>query len=202
MISCPPVGYLAIGSLEWPYAESAMRFTNKPDAIVVLGGYVHPGKEGRLGTDSIERTLKALETYDSHGPCPVVVCGGQMQADAMAGGTAMRNFLVRMGVPESEIVVDQRSMTTFENVQNAIPELERLGADRVVLVTTACHLMRADLCFRKLGYHVQTIGADHRAAYCDLSPLNWLPAPYALDNVRYAQHEWMGIAWYWLMGRI
>src|SRR4051794_23465310 len=54
ILSVPAVGYLAFGTLEWPYPPSRQRPVNV-DAIVVLSGYLKPPDElhpqGELGED-------------------------------------------------------------------------------------------------------------------------------------------------------
>jgi uncharacterized SAM-binding protein YcdF (DUF218 family) len=61
----------------------------------------------------------------------------QVEADAIA------QFLIQLGVPERAILLERSSQTTRENARNSLPVLRRLGAKRVLLVTSAIHMPRA-----------------------------------------------------------
>ena len=71
-----------------------------------------------------------------------------------------------------------------------------------VLVTDAAHMRRSLAVFRATGLEVIPAPCNYFAGRFRWSPQMLLPASGALDNVDYAAHEWLGLAWYRLHGRL
>jgi uncharacterized SAM-binding protein YcdF (DUF218 family) len=202
----PVVSYLALGSLEWDYPPLERR-PDDAEAIVVLSGYVRvlddEGTQTELGEDTLYRCLKAAEVYRQGRPCPVVVSGGKVDPDSPGPALAvpMCDFLRQQGVAEADLVVEDRSTTTFENAVEGGRLLAERGIHKVVLVTDALHLSRASACFRKQGVEVVPCGCRYRASHWEWSVGSFLPDPDAARGSKDACHEWLGSAWYRLRGR-
>jgi uncharacterized SAM-binding protein YcdF (DUF218 family) len=207
VLCIPAVGYLALGSLEWHYEPLPTRPADT-DAIVVLSGGVRvvssDGTAAELDSHSIERCLQAAEFYHQGMPCTVVVSGGRPdpRTPEPTGAALMKELLLRLGVKAADILVEDRSRNTHENVVNSLVLLRERQLDKVILVTDAFHMLRADLCFRKAGLAV-TPGpcAWHAIALPD-SLRDYVPRPAAAGDVDLAWHEWLGLAWYWWKGWI
>lgn len=205
--SLPAVSYVALGSLEWSYPP-LRQVPADVQAIVVLSGYIHPADDVRpepeLGEDTLYRCLRAAEVYKQVKPCPMVVSGGAV--DAAWGGPLiaprMRDLLVQLGVPASEIAVEDRSRSTWENAIETQKLLEPRGINKVILITDAAHLPRAVRCFRKQGIEVTPCGCRYRATSFKGRLSSFLPHPAAAGGFLEAWHEWLGLAWYWMHGRI
>jgi uncharacterized SAM-binding protein YcdF (DUF218 family) len=207
VLSIPAVGYLGFGSLEWPYPP----LTDRPadvEAIVVLSGYVKPPDEvlpqAELAEDCTYRCLRALELYHQGPRCPILVSGGRVSADTPGPtlAAAMRDFLVKLGVAAEDILLEDRSRNTYENAVYSAQILRQRGLTRVVMVTCANSLWRAELCFRKQGLAVMPCGCYYRATHLDFSVADFVPNPAAFGQLELVVHEWLGLAWYWLRGRI
>lgn len=203
---CLPVtSYLALGSLEWSQPPLEERPADA-EAIVVLSGYLRvldeKGTQVELGEDTLYRCLKAAEVYHEGKPCPVVVSGGKVDS-ATPGpslAAAMRDFLREQGVAASDLIVEDRSRTTYENAVESCRLLDERGIHKIVLVTDAAHLRRAVACFHKQGADVVPCGCRYRALGIDWARA-FLPDPAAARGCRDACHEWLGIGWYRLNGR-
>ncbi|MEX3016920.1 YdcF family protein [Gymnodinialimonas hymeniacidonis] len=119
-------------------------------AIVILGAAVWPnGPSPTLR----RRVLHGAALYHAGRGACVVVCGGlgrhpPTEAEAMAA------LLRDEGVPETAIHLEDRSTNTSENLRFALPILERLGQDHILVVSDAYHLPRASMIARRLGLHV------------------------------------------------
>lgn len=197
-IFTPGFSYLLLGSLEWRYPP---RYDVPEDAgaIVVLGGYVRPedhGRQAELGTFSLYRCLHALRLYRQR-RLPLLVTGGK-NADGLGPtqADAMRDFFRDHGVPPEDIWMEGRSRTTHENAVESARLLRQRGIDRVVLVTDAIHLRRAELSFARQG--VLTI--PHGTYYAAMSPPPLIeavtPSAHSAADVERVVHEWLGLAWY------
>jgi uncharacterized SAM-binding protein YcdF (DUF218 family) len=205
--STPVVGYLSLGSLEWPYPPLQERPADA-DVIVVLSGYLRvqdgEGKRVELGGDTLQRCLRAAEVYRQGEPCPILVSGGKPDPDS-PGPTlaeAMREFLVQQHVDEDDIIVEDRSRTTFENAVESCRLLDELGLRKMVLVTDGAHMHRAVGCFRKQGADVVPCGCRYRALRMDWSPWAFVPSLTGGSGAQEALHEWLGVAWYALHDRL
>ena len=92
----------------------------KPDgttqAIIVLGAQVKP--DGTLSLQLQYRMELALEQYHAH-PQVIVVCGAQGGNEPMTEAQAMHDYLVSNGVPEGDILMDDTSFNTRQNLTNA-----------------------------------------------------------------------------------
>lgn len=207
VLSTPAVSYLAVGSLEWAYPPQETR-PEGIDAIVVLSGSVRPPdairREAELGEDTLYRCLHAAHVYSQGKPCLVVASGGKVDPDT-PGPTlaeAMGKFLVSQGVAGSDLLLEDRSSTTYENAVNTAQLLRARGIDRIILVTDATSMPRAERCFRAQGIEVFPSGCDYHATQFRWSVVQFLPTARGAKGTVLAAHEWLGLAWYWLRGRI
>jgi uncharacterized SAM-binding protein YcdF (DUF218 family) len=114
----------------------------------------------------------------------------------------MRDFLVGHGAEPADLIVDNAGRTTHENAVESRKLLERRRIREVILVTSACHMLRSVLCFRKQGLVVTPSPCHHRATEFCLCTGAFLPRPEAASACMEVAHEWLGLAWYWLRGRI
>jgi uncharacterized SAM-binding protein YcdF (DUF218 family) len=114
----------------------------------------------------------------------------------------MRDFTVRLGVDPADILVEDRSLTTYENTLQSAEILRARGVQRIALVTDATHMYRASRCFDRQGFEVVPAACNFRAVQLQCSPELFLPNTHGVDRLRIAMHEWLGIVWYKLHGRI
>ena len=137
----------------------------KPDgttqAIIVLGAQVKP--DGTLSLQLQYRMELALEQYRAH-PQIIVVCGAQGGNEPMTEAQAMHDYLVSNGVPEGDILMDDTSFNTRQNLANA---QKLLGDDvkKVLIVTSNYHLPRAMALARDTGFEPQGVGAPIKLIY-------------------------------------
>ena len=209
LICCPAISYVTLGSLEWHYPP----LDNPPDApqaIVVLSGLsnVRLNKDGPayqlLGKPTLSRCLRAADIALEHEPSLVLVSGGKVDP-TLPGPTPaamMRKFLLNQGVAPENILVEDRSTTTYENAVLSAEMLRRLDVVEIILVTDAIHLFRAERCFRQEGLKVIPAGCRYQADMFPLRAASFLPSPTAAKGFSDAWHEWMGVIWYWIHGRI
>lgn len=207
VLSLPVTGFLALRSLESDF-HPPDELPAMDDTLVVLsaGNIVDDaeGKTAHLDHTSIKRCLYAARLYKQAGGCQMILSGGK--ADwSIPGPTpaaTMRDFLVEIGVCSEEIVMEDKSSTTYENAVYSKPLIEEHSGGRTWLVTDAAHMNRAERCFRKLGINVIPAPCDHHAAPWRFSIIAFLPSETGLSQTTRAAHEWQGRVWYKLRGRI
>lgn len=205
--SMPGFAWLALATLEGQTEPLTTR-PSDTEAMVVLGGgmIVSGGKQRTvLPTPStMYRCLTAKRLVDRASACPLLVSGG---AGRFAGidaseATVMRDFLVALGVPPERILLDERAGSTYENAVNCRRILEPLGIRRILLITQAMHMPRARRCFEAQGF--QVTAAACRFQTQDEQPLagSFVPTPEGAAQTARAAHEWLGILFYRLSGKM
>jgi uncharacterized SAM-binding protein YcdF (DUF218 family) len=206
-ITLPAVVYPMLGTLEWRYPPLKGRPADA-QAIVVLSGGIY-GADGvrlapELAPDTLYRTLHAADVYHRGTPCPVIVTGGTLNPASADPPVApsMRELLVRLGVKPSDIYLEPRARTTFENAVESRKILQSLGLRKVVLVTEATHMKRSVGCFRKQGLEVVPAPCHHIATRFRFEVAWFLPKTDSLGQAVSVVHEWLGLAWYRLSGKI
>lgn len=197
--SLPWVGDALLGGLENEATALEMTRPLPPqvDAIVVLGGGMEGRYEGLRTTpdlqDGGDRVWQGARLYRQGVAEKVVLSGGQFSADPRREAEAhgMKVFMTDMGIPESALVVEGNSRTTFEN---ALRTRELLGVDarNIALVTSAFHMGRSVLWFEKAGFNVYPVRTDIRVLYEQRPFWEWLPKPIALDESTMAIKEYLG----------
>lgn len=196
-----------LGSLEWPYPPLSGR-PEDAGAIVVLSGGIKPPDAIRtraeLSDPSMNRCLLAAEIYHRGPRCPVIVSGGRFDPEATypPDSALMREMLIRLGVDEADVIEEDQSRNTIQNALATREILRDRGIGKVLLVTNAFHMRRSLLTFRKAGIDAVAAPCDHRATGSVWKPGNFIPSPEAMGDLTASLHEWIGIAWYRVRGRI
>jgi uncharacterized SAM-binding protein YcdF (DUF218 family) len=205
LISWPPAAWLALATLERTSA-TATSPARDADAIVVLAGGLYPANplqpEAEPGLNTYLRTQHAAWLFRHWKPLPVVVSGGKGERGRPAVAEVMRRQLVAVGVPEAAIQMEDRSTTTHENAVGTARLLLPKGARRIALVTDAYHMARAERSFRKQGFDVAPAACCFRTMEERRLPQFLLPSASAIRMNEDAIHEWIGLVWYRVRGRI
>jgi uncharacterized SAM-binding protein YcdF (DUF218 family) len=207
VLSTPAVAHLALLTLEGRYPPLAQRPADAEAIVVLAAGLLPPEgprTEAEMDEDTLHRCLHAARLYRQGAPCRVLVSGGKVGPDEPGPACAvlMGDFLRQLGVKASDLLREDRSRTTYENARESAVLLERHGLRRVVLVTDAVDMYRAELCFRKQGVAVIPSPCHYRATRFRPSLFAFLPSAGAVRGVQRVWHEWVGSAWYWFHGRI
>lgn len=206
-VSTPAVVYPVVWVLERPYPPVARRPREAQAIVVLSGGILEPDALRRkpvLAEDTLYRCLHAAELYHDGPPCPVIVTGGALdpESDKPPVAPSMRDLLVRLGINHADVIVEPSARTTFENADECRKILTEKGLGKVILVTEAVHMDRALRCFRKSGVDAVPAACSHRATGFKLEAAAFIPTPGAIKDFNAALHEWLGLAWYRVRGRI
>jgi uncharacterized SAM-binding protein YcdF (DUF218 family) len=173
------------------------------DAIVVLAGGVRDLSWLGLGTEpsdiSLERLVKGVMYYRVL-QRPLVIAGGtgSLLPSNNPEANAMANAARGLGVPENDIVIENKSRNTLESAR-AIRGL--LKGKRIVLVTSAFHMKRSVALFRKQGLDVVPAPTGYRSAmHQPVSVDDFIPSATGLSTSALALSEYISYAWYSMSG--
>lgn len=134
------------------------------DAIVVLGGGVHP--DGTLPPVARARVERAVELFES-GVAPRLIlsgrCGLSAPEPAVTEAAAMAEYAAGFGVPRRAMFLEDDAKDTLGNAYFTWREfLEPNDWTSIRVVTSDYHLSRAAWVFRKIlgpGYDVSFVSA-------------------------------------------
>lgn len=199
VMACPFVaGRIAYG-LEKDYPPLSADEYPAADAIVVLGGGIGastfmPYPELFQGAD---RVWHAARLYKA-GKAPVVVPSGI--GEELGAAVLLQD----LGVPRSAILTENASRTTAENARYSRDLLGKRGVRRILLVTSAWHMRRSIMLYRKMGFEVVPAATDHEGTLDrlrwehrtknDIPFLMFAPTPEALSKTTCMIKEHLG---YW-----
>lgn len=116
------------------------------DAALVLSGDV-----------DFLRTQRAIELWRAGVVPRIAVTGQGIGGDS---GPRLARVAQEAGVPESQLIVEQRSRSTRENLEFVAPLLRAHGLRRVVLVTSRSHLLRALAVARRSAPDLEWVGTS------------------------------------------
>ena len=195
VFSLEPVANLLVRGLE--AKPRPMPAPGTYDAVVLLGGALDTWATEDSGTraynGSVERVL-AAQALLRRGVAPVVVisAGRTDPHGRVVEADVLRDELVDLGVAPAQIVREGRSRNTRENADETAAIVRAHGYRRLLLVTSAVHIERAQGEFARAGIRVDPYPVDVRSHDPSRHPLNWLPRASHLAESTGAIREYAG----------
>lgn len=205
--SLPPVANLLMISLEKPYYQ--MQLPEKHcSAIVLLGGggvSMSAPRQFPEVNEAGDRMLHAARLYKM-GYAPKIITTGTQVGGFESVPEAVQNAMVlaEIGVDSTDILKELKARNTHEHAPNIIKILDSLGLPReIILVTTASHMKRSIIVFKKYGFTVYPAATDFNSINRLFSSTrDFFPVVGALEKSTTAIHEYYGIIGYRLLGWI
>lgn len=202
--SLPATSLWLGGSLERRYPHVPPAEAPLADAIVVLGGNVANGRANWFlpydrGT-AVARVDTAMALYQAQRAPRVVLSGGALEGD-VSEAKGMAHRMRQNGIPETALILENDSRTTYENAALTEDELQKHGIHTVLLVTSALHMPRAMAAFSKQGVQaIATPTPPQITLPADGSLSPWVPNARALEASRSIIKEYVGLFVYWWRG--
>jgi uncharacterized SAM-binding protein YcdF (DUF218 family) len=175
----------------------------RPKLVVVLGGGSTSNPDfpitSQAGSASLTRLIEGIRIYRQIPGCKLVLSGGSMY-DPVPEAVTMARVAESIGVDEQDIIIESGSMHT--NDQARILG-SMLGDKDFILVTSASHMPRAMVLFKKLNMNPVPAPAHHQVIEKDyLTADLLLPSSGNTGKTKTAIYEYMGIIFSKLNGQI
>jgi uncharacterized SAM-binding protein YcdF (DUF218 family) len=144
------------------------------DVVIVLGAGIRNEQPGLVLAGRLD---KAAEYHKKNPEAVIVVCGGLGAGETIAEAAVMKRYLTEKGVPKEQILLEDRSATTYENLKFAAELLDghfpRDFSYSAVLITSDFHMFRAVRIAKQAGITAKRLGA----------PIKWytIPANYSRE---------------------
>ncbi len=139
--------------------------TDQSDLLVVLGNKVYP--DGTLSPVLKARVDRSFDAWQK-GCAPYILVSGGTGKEGFPEGTAMANYLVQKGVPETSISIDNEGINSYATALNTKTLLTQNNWQSVTVVTSYYHVFRSELAMKLVGIEdVRGVGARY-VTYKDL----------------------------------
>jgi uncharacterized SAM-binding protein YcdF (DUF218 family) len=188
--------------------RSAIQDVQTADAIVVLSGMIEERKNAPLGewSGAVDRFDGGVELFEA-GKAPLLVFTGgwvPWAPKAKPEGEILAQRAVNGGVPKDKILVTGKAQNTEEEAI-AVRQVGRNwwvtgSRPRIILVTSAFHMRRAEMLFRKNGFEVTPFPVDFDSSDSGrITILSFVPTAQALARSETVIREMIGLAYYWVI---
>ncbi|RYY40212.1 MAG: YdcF family protein [Chitinophagaceae bacterium] len=189
-------------------APVAMDKLGSYQAGIVLGGFVAYNKQDDRGyfNPASDRFIQTALLYKTGHIRKVIVPAGNgyIVGHNFQEAEYVRQRLVELGVPTTDIYTDTESRNTLENAQNTkrILDTAHLGGP-FLLISSAMHLPRARKVFDKQGIPVQLFPCDFTSRFRSNNFIEdyLLPTPIALQSWDAWLKELLGMVTYRVTGK-
>ena len=140
---------LAACLLAWRvYSFRNTTYDGPADAAVVLGAAVWTKDPSPVFK---ERINHAVNLYRNARVRKLIFTGGQGNPGEPTEASAARDYTVQSGVPANDILLEDKSHTTYENILNAKQLADAHGLRTVLIVSDPLHMKRAMTMARDVG---------------------------------------------------
>jgi uncharacterized SAM-binding protein YcdF (DUF218 family) len=162
------ISFLLVSYVLYAFLYGRITGLRRADFVVVLGSGLNGDRVPPLLAGRLERGLRAYQTLTRRRKdSPVViVSGGKGSDERISEAEAMARYLIERGLPADDVVREDQSRTTEENLtfSQAIMARSRPGY-RCIIVTSNYHVFRAAIIARRLGVNGQVTGARTAGYY-------------------------------------
>ena len=206
LFSNPIIGEALIQSLEDDYQAREPQRYPTAGAIVVLGGVTKVPVPPRVGIevgDGFDRLQVGVRLLKARRAPLLILSGGAIAS--LSGSDSpeadrLRSLALEYGVDDRSMLLERASRNTHENAVLTGKLLGPRGIERIILVTSAWHMRRAEAAFQQLGIEIIPAPTDFEAVPRPMSVRRLLPDATALLYSTKAMKEYLGLLFYKLVG--
>lgn len=191
--------------LAWEIAPTEIKKLKNYDVGIVLTGISNAQKEpkDRLYLNKGgDRLIHTLQLYKMGKIKKIIISGGHFFENDIHEGKEMKNMFILAGIPEEDIILEEKSLNTRENALFSAKILqENFSGKSYLLITSSFHLRRAQACFRKAGIEPDIFAVDFYSQNRTWLPSHWLaPNEKSLYYWYVLSHEVLGYVVYKIVG--
>jgi len=205
--SIPLVSNLLLGWLEAHYPAIPVAEAGPADAVVVLGGILGPqvAKDAGMNwAESVERFQAGVALVQAGRADRLYFSGAPRRAlgQQTTEGEELRRQAIALGVAPDKIVVTPFVDNTAMEASTIAALLKAESRKRVILVTTAWHLPRAAMQFRRAGVEFIPFPVDFQVdPMRRIGVMDFVPNAGSWQGTETAIRECYGYAFYAIFRR-
>jgi uncharacterized SAM-binding protein YcdF (DUF218 family) len=179
------------------------------DAGIMLGGtirYYNSDVKRPVFGNGVDRFMQVQELYHYNKIKNIILSSGSgsLVFDKIKEADLLKAQAERTGIDSTRLLAESNSRNTYENAQETAQLIkEKNLKPPFLLITSAFHMRRSLLCFKKAGVEVIPFSVDQHSGAVMFTPdKTFLPSLDALLDWNVLIHEWAGMTMYKLAGYI
>jgi uncharacterized SAM-binding protein YcdF (DUF218 family) len=163
------ISFLLVSYVIYAFIYGRITGLRRADFVVVLGSGLAGGdRVPPLLAGRLDRGLRVHQTLARRRPVSpvVIVSGGKGSDEQISEAEAMARYLIERGLPADQIIREDQSRTTEENLTYSQAIMARsVPGYRCIIVTSNYHVFRAAIIARRLRVNGQVTGARTAGYY-------------------------------------
>ncbi len=195
--------FISLWEVEGSKIEHLKEYEN---GIVLSGMFEYNNDLDRLSARrGADRIWQAIQLYKKKKIKKIIITGdsGYVLKKGLHEAAQLKQDLISMGIPEKDIIVEDKSRNTYENALQTKLIFEKNGFSKQnnLLITSSMHMRRAHACFEKQGIQCRAFTTDHYSVHSQsISITEFIPNQNAFNSWDKLIKEWVGYTVYNLMG--
>lgn len=154
---------ILLGTIIMSIISAKHKPKKEKDYIIILGCMINKdGTLPRLLKSRVDRAIWfAKRQKEKYGNDIIFVpSGGQGSDEPMSEGDAIKKYLIEQGINKKNILVENKSTTTYQNIKYSVKLIKEKNKDaRIAFSTTNYHVLRAGYIASKQKIYIEGIGA-------------------------------------------
>jgi uncharacterized SAM-binding protein YcdF (DUF218 family) len=202
-LSIEPVANMLLKPLE-SAAPPLQHLPARADAVVVPGGgsvdLSWADAPPVPNAETWTRLIKGIEIARKMN-VPLVLTGGNGEpfATTLNDADVMAAAALALGMPRSQVIVENRSRNTLEN-SHAVRRI--VNGHRIILITSAYYMKRAVIMFKRRGFSVIPAPTYPLVQTRKTGFVTLIPFAGTLMKSSVALAEWLSLAWWGIRGEL
>ncbi len=183
----------------YPVPEVAQQPSAATTILVLTAGTPQSTPEGyrtRLSADAVQRVIAGVDLWRRTGG-RLMFSGAPTPDFSDSIAHEMARLAVGLGVPKDAILLEAKSINTYENLLFSRKILHDAGAqrDRILMVVSAFQMPRAVAVAQKLSLDVVPYPCCLQASR-NFQWQHWIPSNDGAQDFESVLHEWIGMGTY------
>jgi uncharacterized SAM-binding protein YcdF (DUF218 family) len=199
LLSNSYVSDMLLSPLESPYNKQMDDF-KEANAVVVLGGGRIKGSVNLpLSQSAFKRAMWGMMIAKKEN-LPLIFTGGGVDksySEANAFKETLKEISKYLGIKfdKEKLFVESKSLNTLENAKYTKELLEKMDIKKpvIILVTSAYHMKRALLIYKKFGFTTMPSATDFLINSSSFNFFKLLPNIHSFEKSYIALHEYFGL---------
>ena len=198
--SLPIFSNRLIAYLEHNYQLKNISEVEKADAIVVLSGMVRTIQTNDSlsyeFSESVDRIFAGIDLFKENKAPSLILTGGKMPwSIGKPEGEYLRDVAIKYGVPRKNILLTENVQNTDQEAKS-VKKILTIDAPKVILVTSAFHMPRAQKVFEEVGIRIVPFPVDFRNASSKLTFMHFMPSARSIWETSFFVKEMIGRTYY------
>ena len=198
--SMPIVSDKMIAYLESDYELNRPSEIDTANAIVVLSGMVKTIKtKDSLDyewSEAVDRFFAGIDLFRlNKAPTLIFTRGKVPWSIGLPEGEFLREEAIKLGIPKKDILLTENVENTDQEAK-AIKKLFSIDNPKIILVTSAFHMPRAQLVFEAAGINVIPFPVDFKTGAGKLTFMSFIPSAVSFASTNFFVREIIGRTYY------